>query len=240
VETVDRAVALPELRSRGAAFSALLTRDALATEVPSCPGWTVGDLARHLGGVHRWARHAVLTGPSREPDGAGPADADNLRNWFDEGLDELVETLAGRDPDEPCWALGEPATVRFWLRRQLHETALHHWDAATSIGRPVQIADDLAVDGIDEVLTMFLPRQLRLRRLAAGPENVELECDNGRRFLVTTQPSETPPLADVTISGSPAALLLLIWRRIPLSDARLSIRGARTAAETLLGKALTP
>ena len=23
--------------------------------VPSCPEWTVRDLVRHLGGVHRWA-----------------------------------------------------------------------------------------------------------------------------------------------------------------------------------------
>jgi uncharacterized protein (TIGR03083 family) len=240
VEAVDHTVALSQLHSQGAAFGALLTGDALATEVPSCPGWTVADLARHLGGIHRWARRAVLIGPSREPEGEGPADADDLHAWFDEGLDQLVRTLAECDPDQPCWAFGEPATVRFWSRRQLHETALHHWDAATSLGQPVQIADDLAVDGIDEVMTMFLPRQLRLQRLAAGPETVELECDNGRRFLVTTQPSETPPRADVTVSGSPAALLLLIWRRIPLSDARLSVRGSRTAAETLLGKALTP
>ncbi|HEY2286560.1 MAG TPA: maleylpyruvate isomerase N-terminal domain-containing protein, partial [Streptosporangiaceae bacterium] len=27
----------------------------LTVPVPSCPGWNVGQLARHLGGAQRWA-----------------------------------------------------------------------------------------------------------------------------------------------------------------------------------------
>src|SRR5690349_20973843 len=43
--------------------------------VPTCPGWTVGDLVRHTGTFHRWAARIVregLAGPVAEdavPDG---------------------------------------------------------------------------------------------------------------------------------------------------------------------------
>jgi hypothetical protein len=51
--------------------------------VPTCPEWTVRDLIRHTGGVHRWATSFVATGRT-EPTGAGidefvgtgPADGD--------------------------------------------------------------------------------------------------------------------------------------------------------------------
>ena len=30
-----------------------------SSAVPSCPEWTVADLAEHLGGIHRWAEALV-------------------------------------------------------------------------------------------------------------------------------------------------------------------------------------
>ena len=29
--------------------------------VPTCPGWTVADLAKHTGIIHRWATEIVAT-----------------------------------------------------------------------------------------------------------------------------------------------------------------------------------
>lgn len=34
----------------------------LGTAVPSCPGWNVGQLARHVGGAHREATVVARTG----------------------------------------------------------------------------------------------------------------------------------------------------------------------------------
>ena len=34
----------------------------IAADVPSCPGWTIADLAGHTGSVHRWA---AAIGPQR-------------------------------------------------------------------------------------------------------------------------------------------------------------------------------
>jgi hypothetical protein len=33
----------------------------MTVEVPSCPGWNVGQLVRHLGGGQRWAADMVRT-----------------------------------------------------------------------------------------------------------------------------------------------------------------------------------
>jgi hypothetical protein len=138
----DAIVVVPQ---EGAAFVALLTTDGLSAEVAGCPGWTVADLARHLGGIHRWA----------------------------------------------C-----------------------------------QVSDSLAVDGIDEVVSMFLPRQLRLNRLQAGPERVDLVCESGPTFTVATAPGRKSTTADATIVGAAESLLLLLWKRIPISDSRLTVTGS--------------
>jgi uncharacterized protein (TIGR03083 family) len=42
-----------------AAFADLVRGADLAQPVPTCPGWTLADLVRHTGRVHRWATHIV-------------------------------------------------------------------------------------------------------------------------------------------------------------------------------------
>jgi len=236
---MEPSLAIATLRREGTAFAALLTPDALDVDIVSCPGWTLEDLARHLGGVHRWARQAILHGPSEEP--AGPSDPGAIRPWFEAGLEELAGTLEDRRPDQECWTFADPPTVAFWLRRQAHETALHRWDAATSLGRSAPVPESLAEDGVDEVVNMYLPRQLRLGRLTAGPEQVDVVSSSGRTFRVSTNTTgERAGSPDATVTGPAEALLLLLWGRIPLADDRLTVTGSAAAAQTLLSKALAP
>ncbi|MGH3285849.1 MAG: maleylpyruvate isomerase family mycothiol-dependent enzyme, partial [Streptosporangiaceae bacterium] len=52
------------------------------------------------------------------------------------------------DPDQ---------TVAFWIRRMAQETVVHRIDAELAAGLPVTpVPDDLALDGVDEVLKRFL------------------------------------------------------------------------------------
>ena len=47
-------------------FAALVEAAPRSMSVPSCPGWTVDDLAHHLGTVHRWAEQLVrVRAPTR-------------------------------------------------------------------------------------------------------------------------------------------------------------------------------
>ena len=63
---------LTALRTDGAAFLAAIGEPGqLGTPVPSCPDWTVGDLARHLGAVYRRTRAQCRFGRGGRALGAG-------------------------------------------------------------------------------------------------------------------------------------------------------------------------
>lgn len=233
-------------------LAAALRPEALAVVVPGCPGWTVADLARHTGGVHRWARAALGTAPDGSPgeEPSGPQDDDAVPAWFAEGAAALVAALASVSPAAPCWtfaAVEAPATAAFWARRQVHETALHRWDAesalaAAGLGAALDPAtwleEDVAADGVAEVAGVMLPRQVRLGRTPALPGALALESASGRCVLG----GGAEPVAE--ISGPAPALLLLLWRRTALVEeldsGRLALAGSREAAERLLSGALTP
>lgn len=236
VHRMEPAAAIAVFEQEAAAFADLLDVATMETPVPSCPGWTVAHLARHLGSVHRWAREAILVGPAPEP--PGPDDPDQIEPWFREGAAELAATLRGCDPDQPCWTFGEPKSARFWLRRQTHETAMHCWDASTSLGVARDFDEALADDGIDEVVSMFVPRQVRLGRLARGPEVLELVSSSGLRTVLATETPQASPTSSIT--GPAEVLLLLLWRRTTLRDPRLTVVGSILDAERLLARPLTP
>lgn len=130
-----------------------------AALVPSCPEWTVADLAKHLGGVHRWATHLVATlAPVRDrapqdptrPDATGTAD--DWADWLAAGGRTLVATLRAADGDAPMWSWGDGTDVAWWTRRQLHETLVHRIDAHLAAGSDWTVDPDVAVDAIDEHL----------------------------------------------------------------------------------------
>jgi MDMPI C-terminal domain len=70
----------------------------------------------------------------------------------------LTGEFARRDPASPTptwFDLDE--TVAFWIRRMVQETVVHRMDAELAADLPVtHVPDDLAIDGVDEVLTRFL------------------------------------------------------------------------------------
>lgn len=127
--------------------------------VPSCPGWSVADLARHLGGVHRWATHLVATG-AQERDQApkdptrpdADADAAAGADWLAAGGERLVATLRAADPAAPMWTWGDGTDTAWWVRRQLHETLVHRIDVDLAAGTEWTVDPAVAVDAIDEHL----------------------------------------------------------------------------------------
>lgn len=237
-------------------FTEVLATADLASAVPSCPGWDLTRLAWHLGDVHRWARRAVVEGhPGHQPDEVGPRDRDELVAWYREAADGLVDALRSADPDSGCWTFGpKPRTASFWFCRQDHETWMHLWDAANAAaaaagGPPTGEAafwdPVLAADGIHEVATMFLPRQVRLDRIPPLERVLALQPDDavGRWLLAGdgTGPASGPDVpADACLHGPAEVLLLLLWKRADLADPRIAVDGDPVAAHEVLASALTP
>ena len=252
---LDAVAHLAPLQAALNSFAGVLGSGDLVAPVPSCPGWDLTRLAWHLGGVHRWARGAIVEGHPNTPTPDGPADREALAAWYREGADLLMDTLRDTDPGTPCWTFGpKPRTAAFWFRRQDHETSMHAWDADSSqagsrsgaaagglvygTGDPVT-----AADGVDEVVEMFFPRQLRLGRIPPLVFSLAVECTDvqGRWVLAgdgTGPASARDAEAAATVRGPAGALVLLLWRRIGL-DA-VTLEGSEDAARAVLDAGLTP
>jgi uncharacterized protein (TIGR03083 family) len=224
-------------RDAGAMADAL-ARNPLDTPVPSCPGWDLGDLGSHLGVVHRWALASLSsdTPPGEEQ----PPARDELPGWYADGASALLTALRSTDSAAPCWGFGpHPRTVRFWLRRQAHETAMHRWDAGAALGLPPVLAAELAADGVDEVATMFYPRQVRLgRRQPLGVAVAFTAVETGGTVVI----GEGEPVA--TLHGPVELLLLGLWGRrdllASLEDGTVRLDGDAAAARAVLSQQLTP
>lgn len=223
--------------AEAAGFVAAVEAADLSTPVPTCPGWTLADLTRHVGSVHRWfselLRRRIQQPPaSREVDLRLPEHPDALPGWLVMSAGEAAEVFAATDLDAPMWAWGVDQHARFWVRRMLFETLVHRVDAQLALGLPTHVDRVLAVDGIDEFLTNlpfaapFAPLTAQLR---APDRTVRFSCtdggdaDGGRGdWLVGLRPDgfglvvdrSEPRAADATVRGSAADLLLLLYGRL--------------------------
>lgn len=220
---------LPLLRTATERFATVLDDADLAAPVPACPGWTVHDLAGHVGGVHGWATHAIVHGT---PDGVEePAPATGVADWYRGQAAALVDALAARAPETPAWTFGpQPRTALFWRRRQVHEVEVHTWDALAASGATYAIDPALAWDGVDEVVTMFYPRQVRLGRTEPLPAAL--------RLVPVDVPADPLLLGTGSVHElrAPAQdLLLLLWQRADPASYDMAPEAA-----ALLGYAVTP
>jgi len=213
-------------------FAAAVSEGDLEAPVATCPGWTLRDLADHLGGVHQWAAHAVVAGtPHFEPEPAGAAlRAGQLAGWYRRHAADLVAILAERPADAPAWTMDDTdPTAGFWRRRQVHETTLHLWDAEQALGAPSPLEPALAWDGVLEVVNVMYPRQVRLGRVQPLAAEVRMAATDGpwRAALGEGEPVELRAAAEV--------LLRLLWHRADPQTEEVDPR-----AGELLSGAVTP
>src|ERR1700759_5001854 len=160
---MDSSRYLDSLAADFALLRAAATAAGLDAPVPSCPGWTVTDLVRHTGAAYLPKTLPMRLGDSPGeqdwPDGIG---AQPPLELLDRTYAGLTAELTSRAPDSPApsWYRPEP-TVAFWMRRVAQGTLPPRLDAElaarAAAGHPVSpVADDLAADGVDEVLIRFL------------------------------------------------------------------------------------
>ncbi|WP_284981732.1 maleylpyruvate isomerase family mycothiol-dependent enzyme [Arthrobacter sp. efr-133-TYG-118] len=206
--------------------------DVLSRPVPACPGWTLEDLLGHLGSIERWAAEIVLSGKFVE-EPAPPATG--AATWFLEGADAFLGTMSALDPEEPCWNFGPPPrNAGFWRRRQAHEHAVHLIDACQATGLAVpSFTGDFMLDGIDEILTMFTPRQLRLGRMPQPDGTVTFQVAGARSWKVGQGASEA------SITAPLHGMYLGLWGRSNLAETAL-IEGDKHLAVRVLQGPLTP
>lgn len=221
------------------ALASVLESSDVSVRVPSCPDWTLGDLAYHVGEVHRFwtwiARDQVrdVEAASR-PEVADPDDAD-LPSWLRAGVSDLVDVLRAADPSTPVWSWTPQHDIAFIQRRMPHETSVHRWDAENAVGRhDAAVASDLAADGVSEYFFLATAEQY------ASDGRIALRSsDTGHEWTGWVEDAQMHweigvAQAPVTLVGKASDLLLTLWRRRGLADERLEVIGDRTAAGAFL------
>ena len=199
-------------------------------------------LVGHLGEAHRWAAHAVREGNPHAPEPDPPlTDRVGLSAWYAESAALLVATLREVGPDTRAGPSDRgrvqqdsgraarrtkpPCTAGTWRRPQVRRP-----------GYP----EPLALDAVDEVATMFFPRQVRLGRIPPLTAALAVAVDDQEWVLAgdgIAPPERTP---DATVRGPADVLALLLWGRVGLDDQRVTLTGDRSAAAAVLSAGIVP
>ncbi|GAA4564019.1 maleylpyruvate isomerase family mycothiol-dependent enzyme [Planotetraspora kaengkrachanensis] len=217
----------------------------LTAPVPSCPGWNLGQLLKHLGEGHRWAETIVRTRATRPPSDRRlrdlPAgheeDAAELGAWLAEGAERLGETLRDAGPGALMWTPLPGEGSAFLARRFAHETAVHRADAALAVGVEYSLNPEVARDGLDEWMKLeSLPQAFDIhpgKRELLGPGRTLLfqATDGDAAWLVdltgdTIACRRATGEAAVTVRGPSAGLLLVLYgRRAPAREDGVEVLG---------------
>jgi uncharacterized protein (TIGR03083 family) len=246
-----------EIESSTETLAGLVDGADMTRTVPTCPEWTLRQLATHVGRAHRWAAEIASTRsaqmiPFRQvPDGRIPDDPAQHAPWLRAGAARVIGAVqeAGSDP---VWAFNALRPASFWARRMSHETAVHRADAELAAGREPEIAPDVAADGIDEWLGLLSGLSGSLPgahdpRLAALPDGAVLHVhatDEGLdgeagEWLVRRQGSEVTVAhghgqGDVALRGPAGRLWLVLMRRLPADDPGVQVLGDRALLDAWL------
>jgi uncharacterized protein (TIGR03083 family) len=195
------------------------------TPVPACPGLTIGEVIRHVGGVYRVARLWITEG--RRPRGwqGDPAPDQSGEEYLREGLADLLAVLTAHGPDQHAagwWP--EDETYGFWYRRMAHETTIHRTDVQRAArGEITEIAEDIAIDGVDEALSLWFGRRLPMLGLSGTTRRSVAVRTAGHTWIARAGPDETvarhcsaaeADQAASTVSGPPQLVYLWLWGRV--------------------------
>jgi uncharacterized protein (TIGR03083 family) len=197
--------------------------------VPWSDRWTVATVARHVAATHHVVAEIVegrpvadfgLFGQLQTP----PKDSPEFVGWFRSGTASLLEQLSSVPVGDECWSWFAPGRhVGWWARRMALEAVVHRTDTDAAQAKELSVSPDVAADGIDEFLDVFVAASRAAHDAPIGP-TMRFECSdrNERWWLDLSEQgkrivSREPRDASVRIRGTAEQLLLIVWGRVPAS-----------------------
>jgi len=209
----------------------------LERPVPSCPGWTVRDLVEHVAEVYEHKIACTEQGAMPDPwPPAWPSDRDPV-DWLVDAHGRLLGMLGRLGPLAPSatwWP--QDQTVGFWGRRMAQETVIHRVDGELAVGDETAVDVELALDGVDEVLSIFLAGDWSAAAADGCRGQRALVRSGGRAWTVVldrdrVEVSPSGGASDATVDGPPPQMLLWLWGRT--SDDRVAGGGDRSVLSLL-------
>lgn len=215
-----------------------------STPVPTCPGWDLRSLLKHVGRGHRWAAQMIAARATevlpprdvvngRPPEGGPQAEAD----WLLAGAQDVLDAVAAVGAEAPVWTFTGPRPAAWWIRRRLHEATVHRADVALALGVEFDLSPALSADGLSEWLGLVAARPAADADAAALAPGATLhlhatddELGVAGEWLLRDEGGVTVwehghGKGDAAVRGAAVDLLLGTLRRIPADDARLQVIG---------------
>ncbi len=225
------------------AFSELFHDVDESRPVPTCPDWSLNQLFRHVGRGDRWAAQIVkdkldhYLDPRSVEGGKPPPDPGDAISWLHGGAQRLVDAVELSGVETPVWTFLGPRPANWWIRRRLHEVAVHRADAAITIGSEFTLEADVAADGLTEWLERVA--------IQAGSDGATLPLDDGNTLhLHATDPglgeagewtlrvdengiswSHEHGKGSAALRGGATELLLAMTRRVCIADTDIELFG---------------
>ncbi|GLW52513.1 maleylpyruvate isomerase family mycothiol-dependent enzyme [Kitasatospora phosalacinea] len=232
---------------RSTAFrAAVAAAPDLDARVPTCPEWTLFDLAKHLGGGDRFWAAIVGAGPADGPPAEAvaaraalepPREREALLAWLAASTQLLLGALHGAGPDAACWtwwsALQSPRSSGAVARHRVQETSVHTYDAQLAGGAPQPLPVGVALDGVEEFLFTCVASPSAWPH---EPATFEFHAAEGRSWLLTVDgdgarstripaPTDTgadgPGAAGASVHGPAGELVLYLYDRVPAESLRI-------------------
>ena len=231
------------LLEQNRAFGEVIRGADPSTPVPTCPGWSLSQLFRHVGRGDRWAAQIVADradhylDPRTVDEGKPPPDPDEAISWLHGGAQRLIDAVEQVGEQTPVWTFLGSRPAYWWVRRRLHEATVHRADAALALALEYALTPELAADGIGEWLERVAAQ--------AGRGDSPLPLENGQTVhLHATDPglgvagewtirgdgdritwSHGHDKGAVALRGAAVDLLLAGLRRVPVADTDIAVFG---------------
>lgn len=225
---------------RSTAFrTAVAAAPSLDAPVPTCPGWTLFDLVKHLGGGDRFWAAIVGAGPADGPPAEAaaaraalevPQEREALLAWLAASTQLLLNALREAGPESGCWTWWptsqSPQTAGGVARHRVQETAVHTYDVQFAEGAPQPLPVEVALDGVEEFLFTVCATQSAWPH---EPTAFDFHAAEGRSWRLTVDgdgarvtripaptaaTGEDSDAAGASVHGTASELVLYLYDRI--------------------------
>jgi uncharacterized protein (TIGR03083 family) len=207
------------------AFVEALAAGPLDAPVPTCPDFTVNDLAVHVGMFTGFWTHVLCEGTGRPKPPFADDGPDGRVEWMRELAANLVVELHATPPETEVWTWFPPdQTAGFVARRIANEIAIHRVDAQIARGNQAPVDAELAADGIEEIFVLlqhpqrddlFSPTHHTLHLHGTDFEPSEWFVDFGPDGLTMTREHAKGELA---LKGPVSDLAMVLYQRPALGE----------------------
>ncbi len=231
-------------------FGELISSADPSTPVPTCPGWTLKQLFRHVGRGNRWAAQ-IIADRKTEPldprdvrEGKPPDDPDAAIDWLNSGAQRIIDAVDRVGPETRVWTFLGARPCGWWIRRRLHEATVHHVDAALALGIEYELPPALAADAISEWIELMTVQAKPQSPLLEKGRTLHLHASDdglgpsGEWTIVNDEDgvgwSHAHDKGDVALRGPANALLRAIVRRRTAAEGGIEIFGDAAVWDTWL------